>query len=232
MEPFDYWVFDNFLDYDLAKKLSKEFIDYNDPNWFCYNNPLEYKKTLNNWYFFPPTTYQFMAHLNSPEFISYISDVAGIKTLYPDIGLHGAGWHIHGRGGKLNLHFDYSVHPKLQLQRKLNIIIYLTEDWDVSWGGNLEFWSHDFETKRPKNKVKVVDNIFNRAVLFDTTQNSWHGFPDQLTCPEGVYRKSIAMYYLTAPSQNVDKRQRALYSPSKQQLNDPEIEQLIIKRST
>lgn len=232
MKPFDYWVFDDFLDIDLAKKLSSDFIDYNDPNWFCYNNPLENKKTLNNWYFFPPSTYQFMSYLNSQPFISFISEVTGTGQLYPDIGLHGAGWHIHGRGGKLNVHFDYSIHPKLHLQRKLNIIIYLTEDWNPEWGGNLEFWSHDPITKRPKDKAEVIDNIFNRAVIFDTTQNSWHGFPDSLTCPDGIYRKSIAMYYLTKPPENVDKRKRALYSPSKQQLNDPKIEELIIQRAT
>ncbi|NDC96554.1 2OG-Fe(II) oxygenase, partial [bacterium] len=173
--PFNHWVIDDFLDVDLANELSKEFIDYNNPNWFCYDNPLEHKKTLNNWYFFPPTTYQFMSILNGSEFLEYISKLTNINDLYPDIGLHGAGWHIHGRGGKLNVHFDYNIHPKLELQRKLNIIIYLTKDWNTSWGGNLEFWSHNKKNNKPKEKIKTIDNVFNRAVIFDTTQNSWHG---------------------------------------------------------
>jgi len=229
--PFDHWILDNFLDLSLAKELSNDFLDYHDNNWFCYNNPLENKKTLNNWYYFPPTTYKFIAYLNSPEFIQYISNVTGIQKLFPDIGLHGAGWHIHGKDGKLNLHFDYSIHPKLGLQRKLNIIIYLTEDWDVNWGGNLEFWSHNNQTNKPKEKLKIIDNVFNRAVLFDTTQNSWHGFPDPLRCPENVYRKSIAMYYLCEPPYDVDMRKRALYAPSLEQINDPNIIELIRKRS-
>ena len=229
--PFDLWVIDNFLDLELANKLSDDFLDYNSSNWFNYNSPLENKKTCNNWYFFPSTTYKFIAYLNSPEFINYISHLTEIKNLYPDTGLHGAGWHIHGKGGKLNVHFDYSIHPKLELQRKLNIIIYLTKDWDPLWGGNLEFWSHDTKLNQPKEKVKIIENVFNRAVIFDTTQNSWHGFADPLTCPEHIQRKSIAMYYLCEPPKQVDQRKRALYAPSKDQVNDPEIEKLIKKRS-
>jgi len=229
--PFNYWVIDNFLEFDLANTLSNEFLDYNDPNWFCYNNPLEHKKTLNNWFYFPSTTYKFMSYLNGPKFLKYITKITKIKNLYPDIGLHGAGWHIHGRGGKLNVHFDYNIHPKLELQRKLNIIIYLTKDWDVSWGGNLEFWSHNYKDNTPKEKIKVIENVFNRAIIFDTTQNSWHGFPHPLTCPKNVYRKSIAMYYLCEPLTNVEQRKRALYAPSEHQINDPEIIKFIKQRS-
>ena len=29
---------------------------------------------------------------------------------------------MHGTGGNLNVHKDYSVHPKLGLRRKLNLI--------------------------------------------------------------------------------------------------------------
>lgn len=230
-EPFDHIVIDDFLDESLAKKLSSEFMDYDSPNWFCYNNPLEHKKTSNNWYHFPPTTYQYMSYLNSPEFIKRIEHITGIAGLYPDIGLHGAGWHIHGRGGKLNVHLDYSIHPKLQLLRKLNIIIYLEEDWDPSWGGGLELWSNDPNTNKPLKMVKQVDYKFNRAILFDTTQHSWHGFAEPLTCPENKHRKSIAMYYLIEPPNGVDDRKRALYAASESQMNDPDINKLIEERS-
>ncbi len=103
-------------------------------------------------------------------------------------------------------------------------------DWNLRWGGGLELWSHNTETNRPKEKIVKIDNIFNRAVLFDTTQNSWHGFPDPLTCPEGKYRKSLAVYYLTDPQQGTDPRPRALYAPTKEQENNPEILNLIEER--
>lgn len=230
-EPFDHWVIDNFQDEDLARDLSKDFVDFENKDWYEYNNPLEVKKTLNNWWDFPPTTYRFIEALNSPEFIKQLEEITGIQGLYPDPGLHGAGWHIHGTGGKLNVHLDYSIHPKLMLERKLNLIYYLSEDWDTEWGGGLQLWKG--HRRKAIEHVKTVECKFNRAILFDTTQNSWHGFPDRLTCPSGVYRKSIAMYYLVAPRASADiDRKRALYTPSKDQENDPEILKMISDRVT
>lgn len=231
-EPFDYWIIDNFTTPEIAKQLSNDFMDYNYPKWYTYNNPLENKKSCNDWWEFPPKTYEFFMHLASSGFVEQIKSITGIESLYPDIGLHGAGWHIHGTGGKLNVHLDYSIHPKLKLQRKLNLILYLTEDWNPNWGGGLEFWTHDSTNNTPKDKRVVIENVFNRAILFDTTQNSWHGFPEPITCPENVYRKSIAFYYLTDIPPNVEKRKRALYAPYKSQKNNPEILQLIAKRSS
>ena len=139
---------------------------------------------------------------------------------------------MHSRGGKLNIHLEYNINPKLNLQRKLNLIVYLTEDWDTSWGGGLELWSHDEENNLPLNREVVVDNIFNRAILFDTTQNSWHGLPQPITCPEGVYRKSIAVYYMTDIPENANQRKRALYAPTKEQENDSEVLDFIKERVT
>lgn len=232
IHPFPHIVIDDFLDDDLANKLSDEFLPYDDPKWFFYNNPLEHKKTLNDWSKFPSETYKFFNYLNSLVFVDSLRSKFNLDHLYPDSGLHGAGWHIHGQGGKLNVHLDYSIHPKLKLQRKLNLILYLSKDWNPNWGGNLEFWSHNMETKRPLRLEKTIDCKFNRAVIFDTTQNSWHGFAQKLSCPENVYRKSIAMYYLIEPPEDVESRNRALFSPSEEQLNNREIEKLIVERST
>ena len=229
-DPFPHFVIDNFLDESLAEKLSNEFSEFNSSDWYSYENPLEVKKTIHNWYSFPPDTYKFLNYLNSSTFIDQIKSITGENNLYPDQGLHGAGWHIHGRGGKLNVHLDYEVHPKLNLLRKYNFIYYLSKDWKKEWGGNLEFWSHDEETNSPKEKIKTIECKFNRVILFDTSQNSWHGFSEPINCPENVYRKSIAMYYLTDVPDNIHNRKRALYSPSESQKNDLEILKLIEKR--
>lgn len=228
--PFYYHIIDNFFDLETARKIESEFPNYNCPAWFEYNNPLEIKRTCNNWYYFGPETYKIFSYLNSKEFILQLEKITGIKKLYPDIGLHGGGLHLLGSGGKLNVHLDYSIHPKLKLQRKLNLIIYMTEDWNSEWGGSLELWSHNKEKNKPLNKIVTVDNIFNRAVLFDTTQNSWHGFPEPMTCPDGKYRKSLAVYYLTDPPEGTDPRPRALYAPTKEQESNPEILRLIEER--
>ena len=230
--PYDHLIIDNFFPIDKAKKLSEEFPDYDSDLWYEYNNPLEKKKSSNDWWSFPPETYKTFTFLNSTEFVDILRDKTGIQSLYPDIGLHGGGWHIHSRGGKLNIHLDYSIHPKTGLQRKLNLIVYLTEGWKPEWGGGLELWSHNYETNKPLKKEKTIHNVFNRAILFDTTQNSWHGLPQLLSCPKGIYRKSMAVYYMTDPPKDVDQRKRALYAPTEEQSNDREVLDFIQKRVT
>jgi Rps23 Pro-64 3,4-dihydroxylase Tpa1-like proline 4-hydroxylase len=230
--PFDHYVIDNFFDLNFARDLEKEFIDFNSEMWYCYNNQIENKKALANWGSFPEKTYSVFSYLCSNQFTDSLKKITGINSLYPDYGLHGGGWHMHSSGGKLNIHKDYSIHPKVNLQRKLNLIIYLTEKWDPNWGGSLEFWSHDPDENKPRKKIKDIKCIFNRAVLFDTTQNSWHGLPVEINCPKNFYRKSIAIYYLTDITNTIENRKRALYAPYEEQKNNPEIIKLIKERSS
>ena len=229
-DPFFHLVIDNFFDTETALKLSQEFFSYDDPRWFHYNNPIEKKKTINHWNYFPATTYKEFARLCSEQYISHIETITGIQGLLPDIGLHGGGWHIHGTGDKLNIHKDYSIHPKLHLLRKLNLIVYLTPDWQAEWGGALELWSHNTEIDRPLACCAKIDCLFNRAVLFDTTQNSWHGLPDAIKCPVGITRRSMAVYYLTN-AESTDNRYRALFVPTREQESDSDVEKLCQERS-
>lgn len=227
--PFNHMVIDNFFLPDFAKSLANEFPNFDSDLWYDYNNPVEIKRTTNVWDRFPPNTYKAFWDLSQPKFYSLLSKAFGC-TVFPDIGLNGGGWHIHGRGGKLNVHKDYSIHPKINMQRKLNIIIYLSEGWKKEWGGGLEFWSHDEETHQPKERVVTTQIAFNRAVIFDTTQNSWHGLPDGINCPEGVYRKSLAMYYVQYPDKSAEDRHKALYAPHQDQTNDAKVLEFIEKR--
>ena len=210
--PFDHWIIDDFLDIEDAKKLSKQFIDYDSPEDIVYYHDwIAEKKACNRWDRFPPLTYKTMFNLLSLDFIAQLSQITGIIPLYPDVGLHGGGWHMHGEDGKLAIHLDYSIHPKLNLQRKLNLILYLEEDYDPAWGGSLQFWSHDEENQKPLKKITEIEPIFNRAILFDTTQHSWHGFPEPIHPPEGKMRKSLAVYYLTDITSTAEERYRAHY---------------------
>jgi Rps23 Pro-64 3,4-dihydroxylase Tpa1-like proline 4-hydroxylase len=229
-KPFHHVVIDDFFNIDIAMKLETEFLPYDSDRWFFYNNAIENKKAFNDWNFFPRLTYDVFTELMSPQLIDLISSQIGCK-LYIDHGLHGGGWHIHGQGGNLNPHLDYSIHPKLELQRKLNIIIYLSSGLKSEHGGYLGLWSQDAETGRPSDLVTEVQPVFNRAVLFDTTQNSWHGMSRPLTQPHDVFRKSIAVYYLTDPSFEHDGRRKALFAPRSEQMGDRYVEELIRIRS-
>jgi len=230
--PFNHVIIDNFWEDSVAQQLVAEIPDHDSIDWTVhYQNALEDKKACNHWDRFPATTYRAFTYLNSPEFVKIIEQIVGHDGVLTDIGLHGGGWHSHHKGGKLNVHLDYSIHPKLKLQRHYNLIIYMTPDWNKKWNGGLELWSHNLETNQPKELIDTVENRFNRAVLFDTTQNAWHGLPENLTCPDGVYRKSMAVYYLTQPKDGADQRRRALFVPHGDQAQDPTILELIKKRT-
>ncbi len=119
-----------------------------------------------------------------------------MKNLYSDPGLNGGGLHIMGKGGKLNPHLDYVIHPKLNIKRKFNLIIFLTPNWKDKNGGELCFFTKNKKNKNiPGEIVKKILPKFNRAVLFDTSMYSWHAVSRILTTNA---RKSIATYYLTS----------------------------------
>jgi len=231
-EPFNHVAIDNFFDDKTIAEIVKEFLPYDSPNWRGdWANQVEHKKLHNVWDLFPATTYRVFSYLNSPEWVSIVEQMTGCKGIKVDIGLNGGGLHSHKSGGHLNIHLDYNIHPKLKLRRNFNLIIYVTPDWHPEYGGGLELWSHDAENNQPKELIKTVENKFNRAVIFDTTQNSWHGLPEKLDCPEGVTRNSLAIYYLTDPPAVTDPRMKALFAPYKDQANDPEVLDLIKRRA-
>lgn len=228
--PFNHVVIENFLIEDLIKDVVSEFPDFDSADWRIYNSPIEVKKLLNHWDKFGTKTYQLFSFLNSREFISEVEKLVGCP-LYADFGLNGGGLHTHKRGGKLNAHLDYSIHPKLKLERRVNLLIYITPGWQEAWGGLLGLWSKDPSKNAPGELIKTITPTFNKAVLFDTTQDSWHGLPEPITCPENVSRNSIAVYYLCEPRKDADGRGKALFAPYKSQKDDPEILSLIERRS-
>ena len=231
-KPFPHFVVDGFFKNEVAHKLESEFPEFDNKIWHEYGNAIEIKKVCNNWNVFPELTYKVFSYLNSNEFVEIISSTlfAEELPLFSDPGLNGGGWHIHKKGGKLNTHLDYSLHPKLGMQRKINIIIYLNSDWKNSWGGHLGLWGNESDSKPGKLEKQIVP-VFNRAAIFDTTCNSWHGLPEPLTCPSNQYRKSMAVYYLAKPAADIDPRGKALFAPTDDQKNDKEVLELIKRRS-
>ena len=227
--PYKHIVIDNFFLPEIAEKLESEFPDPNSADMVNYNSPLEKKFSLNRWNDFPPCTYRAFSMFGNENFLQNMRNITEMHDLTFDYGLHGGGWHMHGNGGNLNVHLDYNLHPKMSEQRKLNIIVYLTKDWKREWGGGLELWKDNGDF--PPSRHKIVDNVFNRAIIFDTTQNSWHGLPDPIKCPEGVYRKSIAAYFLCPAPAETDQRGRALFLPRDDQKNDPAVREIIRKRA-
>ncbi len=230
--PFPYMIIDDFFREEIASEISSEFPPFESSFLDNYSNAIEEKKLVNQWNKFKKSTYKALNYLCSAEFTGLLSKfVPDSKNFQSDIGLHGGGLHMHKKGGKLNVHMDYSLHPKLELQRKLNILIYMTKNWDEKWGGSLGLYDNKSE-KEPGQLIKKIFPIFNRAVIFDVTKNSWHGLPEKISCPENITRNSLAVYYLQNPDKSANpKRVKARFAPSPWQEGDKEVLELIEKRS-
>jgi len=192
-EGFPHIVIDNFLLPEQAEQAWQAFPEVNDEiwtNWLHYN---EKKYGLTKREAIPDPIGSIIDQLNSKEFVSWLSDVTGIKNLIADTNLEGGGLHQTPHGGFLNIHADFTAHPhKRHWRRRVNVLIYMNKDWKPEYGGQLELWTRDM--KRSFNKIIP---LFNRCVIFNTDKDTFHGHPDPLTCPEGMTRRSIALYYFT-----------------------------------
>ena len=146
----------------------------------------------------PPSIQLVISYLNSGAFIGLLEEITGINQLLPDPYLYGAGMHQSVKGGFLGIHADFSEMKHLRIYRRLNLIVYLNGEWQESWGGNLEFRSEQAE-----EIIKVIIPEFNRLVLFETTDSSYHGFPKPINGADDIKRNSIALYYYTIENSEV-----------------------------
>jgi len=137
-----------------------------------------------------PAVWKCLQYFNSRPFLLFLENLTGIKDLIADVDFEGGGIHKIKNGGRLELHSDYNKHPNKDIWRRINLLLYLTPNWN--YNGHLDLYEKD-----PLVKVKSILPTFNRAVIFNTTDDSIHGHPTPLVCPEEVSRYSFALYYFT-----------------------------------
>jgi|SRR5262245_2813211 len=189
-DPFPHVVLEDFLPDETARAVHAEF-ERSEAGWKHYNHYNERKFALTDVSQMLPATQALFETLQSERFVRFIERLTGIEELRSDPDLDGAGLHRSSRGGFLNLHVDFLSHTKQrQWSRQVNLLLYLNPEWREEWAGELEFW--DAGLSRCARKVEPV---FNRCVIFHTSARSYHGHPTPLACPDGVSRKSIALYY-------------------------------------
>jgi len=192
--PYPHIVIENFLNPHTLDECIREFDTLNETDgWINYVHFNEKKRGLNNLELLPKNIQKTIQELGTPEFLQFLSDLTGIKNLQKDDHLEGGGIHQSTKGGYLNMHADFTVHPHHRhWQRRINLLVYLNKDWKEEWGGQLELW-----VKEMKGCVEKILPVFNRCVIFNTDPDSYHGHPEPMTCPEDRFRRSIALYYYT-----------------------------------
>jgi hypothetical protein len=193
--PFPHIVLDNFVDVRLARAVQRVFPAPEDPDWVHPDHDQTRKRYQYNEVRLPQLIRQMLREFNSQQFILFLETLTGIENLIPDPFFIGGGAHLSGRGDFLKVHADFNWHHKLQLHRRVNALWYLSDDWDEAWGGALGFWDKDM--------TRAVDEAyphFNRIVVFNTGEDSNHGHPEPIQCPEGRYRRALNLYYYTSQS--------------------------------
>ena len=190
-DPFPHIVIDNLFNENVLNAIIDEFPKNLDEIGNNFNNKVEKKLSLNKSVLLSHSTNNFLNFLNSQIFLDFLQKLTSIKEkLVPDPYLLGGGLHELRKNGYLNIHADFNLHPSMKLDRRLNILIYLNKNWQENYGGSLQLWDKDM-----KECVQKILPEYNRMVIFSTTDFSYHGNPDKVSCPDNLSRKSVAMYY-------------------------------------
>jgi Rps23 Pro-64 3,4-dihydroxylase Tpa1-like proline 4-hydroxylase len=184
-------VIDDFLPKDMAARLRDEFPPPTDRRWHE-KQYLHQKNKQTMTRDLPATHAAFFAAVNAPSFLRTLEQLTGIPELLADPELLGGGLHQSLPGAFLDVHVDYNFHPQTRRHRRLNLLVYLNDAWRPEYEGYLELW----EMRRHERLAEIAP-LFNRAVLFETNDISYHGHPHPLACPPGMSRKSLAVYYFS-----------------------------------
>jgi hypothetical protein len=191
-QPFPHIVIDNLFSDETLDSLLAEFPRPGDIEWAAFDNATE--KKLGYKYTSPlgRTLRDFLWEMSSPPVLQFLEALTGVEGLIPDPYFGGAGPHQILPGGFLKIHADFNWHPLLKLDRRLNLLVYLNKEWREEYGGHLELWDRDMA-----HCGQRILPVFNRTVVFSTTDFSFHGHPAPLACPPGMSRKSVSFYYYT-----------------------------------
>jgi Rps23 Pro-64 3,4-dihydroxylase Tpa1-like proline 4-hydroxylase len=188
-EPFPLVIIDNFAD---TEKLSKVVASFPIPGENKLNKSRDYIFAKNkyekaNFRDLSDECNELYQDLISQRLQKILQTITG-QDVFVDQEFHGGGIHQGGKGSFLDMHVDFNYHPlHRNWFRNLNILLYLNQDWQPEYRGQLKL--RHTET----NKYREVEPLFNRCVIMFTRDYTLHGY-DPIAFPPGQFRRSIASY--------------------------------------
>ena len=196
-EPFRHVVIDNFLEPAGAEQMLRDFPAFDPAKALNEMGEVGNKAVFENIADLSPFYRRLAEHVQSGEFLNTISALTGVESLLSDPTLFGGGTHENLHGQELDPHVDFNYDERTWRHRRLNLLLYLNKEWEDEWGGSIELHS---DPRRPEqNRVKVVTPLFNRCLIFETNERSWHGFSIIRLPPNKRHlsRKSFSLYLYT-----------------------------------
>ena len=212
--PFRHIAIDDFLDTDFAQSLLDGFPPFNEKLAINENGEVGGKAVHEKISTLGPVWRKLDKLVQSADFRTVISDITGIAELKFDPHYFGGGTHENLQGQGLNPHVDFNFHPVTRQHRRLNLILYLSPEWKQEWGGAIQLHRDPYEPPA-KDDIVTITPAFNRAVIFETTEYSWHSFR-RINLPQdkrNLSRKSFALYYYTdtRPAEELGAEHSTIY---------------------
>lgn len=195
-QPFRHVVIDDFLAAPFANRLLAEFPPFERGNARNEAGELGSKSTVERIRELGSSYSELDDLIQLPAFLELVGKLTGIDDLLYDPWYFGGGTHENRAGQDLDPHVDFNRHPIENWHRRLNLIVYLNPEWEDAWGGSLEL---HVDPRSPDNRIELITPLFNRCVIFETTETSWHGFSRIAPPPDRMNetRRSIALYFYT-----------------------------------
>jgi hypothetical protein len=193
--PYKHLVIDGFLSAELAQRCLDAFPPRDAECWEHSNDEDVEIKSRTAWtseFDIPDHIIDAVRLLNSAHVLSAMGERMGIPKLVPDPYFSGGGLNVTAHGGLLDVHVDGNYHDATGLNRRLNALLYLNPGWEKHWGGELGLYDAE-----GRECVKRIEPLFNRLVVFDTHDFSFHGLPNPINFPQDRPRRSIILYYYT-----------------------------------
>lgn len=197
-EPFRHVRIDDFFADGLVRELSGNFPPFDERLAVNENGEVGNKAVHEKIMHLGPAWEKLDALVRSNGFRELVSGITGIPDLKYDPDYFGGGTHENRHGQGLDAHIDFNLHPVTRQHRRLNLIVYLNEEWQDDWGGSIQLHKDPY-LPPDQDQVVSISPQFNRCVIFETNEYSWHGFP-RINLPEdkrSLSRRSFALYYYT-----------------------------------
>lgn len=205
-QPVPFTIIDNFLPAELFDAIVADIKNIPKENYTVFSNTsshrLECRRFEN-----APLLQSISLSFNSSEFIHWLEKISKVEKLIPDPHLRGGGLARVSTDKTLALHTDFNWNDQLMLNRKVNLILYLTPNWQPEWNGDLEFW--DFDKKECLVKIEPKAN---RLAFWNYDPRLIHGLSKVLSMPDDITRDNLIHFYYTSNATwDVDPKRSQFY---------------------
>ncbi len=160
---------DDLLPEDIAKRIYQTFPSTDNTNVVLHKNIREFKYVAYQMNKFDSLLEDVIYAFQDKKIVNLIGEICGKQDILPDEHLYAGGVSLMKKGHYLHPHLDNSHDKDRNRWRVFNLLYYVTPDWHIDYGGNLELWP-----KGITDNPITVESKFNRLVLMVTHQNSWH----------------------------------------------------------